>query len=79
MNEEITSTIINKYQKILYINKSHDITVYDRGRRHLSYPIKKYHDGIYIQMNYKANSQALSQLEKSFKIDENIIRYTTVK
>jgi len=30
-------------------------------------------------MNYKANSQVLSVLEKFLKIDENIIRYLTTK
>ena len=79
LSEEATLDTIKKYQQLLYNNKAGDISVYDRGRRHLSYPIRKYHDGIYVQMNYKANSQVLSVLEKFLKIDENIIRYLTTK
>nr|YP_010338548.1 ribosomal protein S6 [Rhodaphanes brevistipitata]UNJ18498.1 ribosomal protein S6 [Rhodaphanes brevistipitata] len=77
LNEETTSSIINKYQKFLYLNSCKNICVYDRGRRHLSYPIKKYHDGIYIQINYTASHQIVINLEKSFKFDDNIIRYLT--
>nr|YP_009296880.1 ribosomal protein S6 [Bangiopsis subsimplex]AOM66223.1 ribosomal protein S6 [Bangiopsis subsimplex]ARO90416.1 30S ribosomal protein S6 [Bangiopsis subsimplex] len=79
LNEEVTLNTIKKYQKFLYTNQCRDIVVYDRGRRHLSYPIKKYHDGVYVQINYKANSKIVSLLDKSFKIDESVIRYSTVK
>nr|YP_010336605.1 ribosomal protein S6 [Rhodospora sordida]UNJ15011.1 ribosomal protein S6 [Rhodospora sordida] len=79
LDENAILSIITKYQQLLYTNGCTNIFVYDRGRRHLSYPIRKYHDGIYIQVNYTATNQVLDILEKKFRIDENIIRYLTVK
>ena len=41
--------------------------------------MKKFKDGIYIQMNYEANGEVISNLEKNMKIDEQILRFMTVK
>ena len=41
-----------------------DIVTQNRGRRHLKYTMKKFKDGIYVQMNYEANGEVISTLEK---------------
>nr|YP_010335820.1 ribosomal protein S6 [Chroothece richteriana]UNJ14226.1 ribosomal protein S6 [Chroothece richteriana] len=79
LTEETTLNIIKKYQQMLITNGCRDILIYDRGRRHLSYPIQKYQDGIYIECSYVANKQIVSNLEKFFRIDDTVIRYLTIK
>ena len=40
---------------------------------------EKFKDGIYVQMNYDANGEIISVLEKAMKIDERVLRFMTVK
>jgi small subunit ribosomal protein S6 len=56
-----------------------NIVTQNRGRRHLKYTMKKFKDGIYIQMNYEANGEVISLLEKNMRIDEQVLRFMTVK
>nr|YP_010336409.1 ribosomal protein S6 [Goniotrichopsis reniformis]UNJ14815.1 ribosomal protein S6 [Goniotrichopsis reniformis] len=79
LDENNILALVEKYHRFLHVNGAININAYDRGRRHLSYPIKKYHDGIYIQITYQADNQILTNLEKAFRIDDNVIRYLTVK
>ena len=79
LNEDSLARIIEIYQLILIDQGAKNIVTQNRGRRHLKYVIKKNKDGIYIQMNYEANGAIISILEKNMKIDEQIIRFMTVK
>lgn len=70
---------INYYKRFLKRNGAHNILIQHRGRRHLSYNINNYYDGIYIQMNFNGNALLISSLEKFIKLDDNILRYLTIK
>ena len=79
LTEDNLLKIIETYQGILVERGAKNIVTQNRGRRHLKYPIKKSKDGIYIQMNYEANGEAILLVEKSMKINEAIIRYLTTR
>nr|ARO91208.1 30S ribosomal protein S6 [Flintiella sanguinaria] len=79
LSEEIILNLINKYQGILMNKGGKNIFIQNRGRRHLSYPIKRYHDGVYIQMNYEGNGSLVKTLQRDMNFDENIIRILTIK
>ena len=79
LNEDNLAKVIENYQLMLAKHLSKNIITQNRGRRHLKYMMKKFKDGIYIQMNYEANGEVISTLEKNMKIDEQILRFMTVK
>ena len=79
LNEDNLAKTIEKYQSILVDKGAKNIVTQNRGRRHLKYIMKKFKDGIYIQMNYEANGEIISLLEKNMKIDEQILRFMTVR
>ena len=62
------------YQTLLIETEVTNLTTQNRGRRPFKYPIKKFNDGIYIQMNFEGSPIVLPSLEKTMKLDENIIR-----
>jgi small subunit ribosomal protein S6 len=70
---------IETYQTLLIDSEVHNLTTQNRGRRPFKYPIKKFNDGIYIQMNFDSNPLALPTMEKSMKLDENILRSLVTK
>ncbi|MDR2581595.1 MAG: 30S ribosomal protein S6 [Fibromonadaceae bacterium] len=48
------------------------------GKRKLAYPIRKQTYGFYVIFYYKANSDIVSDLERSFNINSNILRFLTL-
>ena len=79
LNEDNLAKVIEKYQLILADKGAKDIVTQNRGRRHLKYTMKKFKDGIYVQINYEANGEVVITLEKNMKIDEKVMRFMTVK
>ena len=79
LTEDNLLRVIENYQGILVERGAKNIITQNRGRRHLKYPISKFKDGIYIQMNYDANGETVSLVEKSMKLNESIMRYLTTR
>ena len=79
LNEDNLAKVIEKYQLMLADKGAKDIVTQNRGRRHLKYTMKKFKDGIYVQINYEANGEVITTLEKNMKIDETVMRFMTVK
>ena len=79
LNEDNIAKIIETYQLMLVEKGAQNIVTQNRGRRHLKYTMKKFKDGIYIQMNYEANGEVISLLENNMRIDEQVLRFMTVK
>lgn len=53
--------------------------VEDWGKKKLAYPIRKKVKGAYTLLNYFGNQQAVSELERHFRIKEDILRFLTIK
>lgn len=49
------------------------------GLKPLAYPIQKKTTGIYYVMEYTGDSNIVSQLETKFRIDENLMRFLTIR
>ncbi|OFX77495.1 MAG: 30S ribosomal protein S6 [Bacteroidetes bacterium GWE2_29_8] len=49
------------------------------GLKKLAYPIKKKNNGFYNLIEFRADSTVVADLEISFKRDERILRFLTVK
>ena len=49
------------------------------GLRGLAYRIKKNRKGHYVLLNINAPSKAVQELERQLKINEDVLRYITVK
>lgn len=79
LSEEQVGSAIEKYQKFVGDRGAENIQIQNRGKRRLAYPIKKYLDGIYIQMNYQADGTQIAPLERAMRLEEEVIRYLTIK
>ncbi len=70
--------IISKYEKLLVKNGTEIINIDRMGRKRLAYPIKKKVNGYYICFEVLAPADVVGKLEKTFRIDENILRHLAV-
>ena len=77
--EEQVHQQIKKYRDFLADYNSEEIEIKNLGKRRLAYPIKRYHDGIYVQMNYKADGKQVAPLERAMRLSDEVIRYLTLK
>lgn len=44
------------------------------GKRQLGYPVKKFKEGVFYLISFKANPEAISGIKREYKLNENIIR-----
>ena len=71
--------IRDKYTKIIEDNDGNIIKFESWGLMHLSYIIKKNKKGNYLHFKIEGYGKTIRELEKSEKIDKNLLRYLTVK
>ena len=71
--------IQEKYSKIVKKYEGDVVKLENWGLMNLSYLIKKNKKGNYIHFKIKGDGKTISELEKSEKIDKNLLRYLTVK
>lgn len=45
------------------------------GKKKLSYEVKKFNEGYYVLMNMTANTEAVNELNRLFKISDTVIRH----
>ena len=71
--------IQEKYAKLLEKLDGSIVKTENWGLLNLSYLIKKNKKGNYIHFKIEGNGKTISELEKSEKIDKNLLRFLTVR
>ena len=68
-----------KYENLLKLNKA--IVEYKEnwGLRNLAYKIRNYKKGYYYLVVFNGEKETVNELERNFRIDENILRFLTSK
>nr|SCW22884.1 Ribosomal protein S6 [Nemalion sp. H.1444] len=79
VTEEKNLMLVSEYKTLIRTRGGQNIFVQHRGRRHLSYNISQYYDGIYVQMTFDGNGALIQLLNKSMRFNENIVRFLTIK
>nr|ASQ39897.1 ribosomal protein S6 [Glaucocystis sp. BBH] len=70
---------IQKYQSLLLEKGADKFIIQNRGKCELVNPINKFTSGVYVQMNYKAEGNIINLLEKALRLNENVLRFMTIK
>ncbi|AGS06943.1 30S ribosomal protein S6 [Candidatus Profftella armatura] len=71
--------MIERYKKIIISGKGKIHRLEDWGRRSLAYQIKKVIKAHYICFNIEINKKTLLEIETSFRFNDAILRYLTIK
>ena len=71
--------IQEKYSKIIESNDGNILKFESWGLMHLSYLIKKNKKGNYLHFKLEGTGKTIKELERTEKIDKNLLRYLTVK
>jgi ribosomal protein S6 len=53
--------------------------VEDLGKKKLAYEVKKNKEGYYVVINFDANPNLISELERNYRIMDEVIKFITIK
>jgi small subunit ribosomal protein S6 len=54
-------------------------SVEEMGKRKLAYEIKKNSEGIYVLINFEANPTLIKELERVYRITDEVIKFIVVR
>ena len=78
LTEDQVNEKLEKYHQHI-TNGGGEITAVDHwGKRQLAYPIRKKTAGYYVVVQFTASSEGLPELERTLKLDEDLVRYLIV-
>ncbi|MFV0286630.1 MAG: 30S ribosomal protein S6 [Demequina sp.] len=74
VDERTVAPSLEKYLNVVTTDKGTVDNVDVWGRRRLAYPIKKKNDGIYVVINFTAESATAKELDRQLGLNETILR-----
>lgn len=78
VDEEGMKALISKFTDL--INNDGKVEKVDElGKRKLAYDVKKFSEGFYAVFHFEANSDLIAELERNYRITDEIIKFMTVK
>lgn len=78
LDEEATKAVVEKFKTLIEQNGTLE-NVDEWGKRKLAYPINYITEGYYVLMNFSSDAQFPTELERIFRISDNILRSIVVK
>lgn len=80
LEEEAYDALVEKFKGILEAQGGEVTNVNRMGRRKLAYEVKKkFREGYYVLFNYSGQPGVTDELERNFRISDDVIRYLVVK
>ncbi len=79
LSEDQVKEAVKKYQKYLKEKGAEIVHEDNWGMRKLAYPIQKKSTGFYYLIEFKSEGDIIRDLEITYKRDERILRFLTVK
>ncbi|MCJ7765747.1 MAG: 30S ribosomal protein S6 [Thiovulaceae bacterium] len=79
LTEEETKASIDAIEEVLTSNGAEIIARDTLGTRKLAYPVAKNERGYFHVVYYKIAPAAISEVERRFRINEDLLRFMTIK
>ena len=78
VDDEGIKALIKKYTDI--INNDGKVESVDEiGKKRLAYEIMKNKEGFYTVFNFEAKPELIAELERNYRIDDNVMKFITIK
>jgi small subunit ribosomal protein S6 len=79
VNEEETRAILDRVEQIVATYGGQTVKVNQWGRRRLAYPIERQRDGVYIFIDMILTPETVSEIERTLKVSEVVLRHMMKK
>ena len=78
VDEEGMKALISRFTDL--INNDGKVEKVDElGKKKLAYEVKKFEEGSYVVFYFEANPDLISELERNYRITDEVIKFMTVK
>lgn len=79
VEEDKFKEVVDKVNKLIEKNGGEIDEVDEWGLRRFEYSIDKKSNGYYVNMYFTAPAEAIAPLERALRIDDDVLRYLTLK
>ena len=79
LDEEKTTEALEKYRSLIEKNGGEIASIDKWGKRRLAYEIKDTKEGIYIISKFNSDPAAASELDRIFKISDEVLRHIIIR
>jgi len=77
VSEEETRSLLDRIDQIVANHGGQVVRVNQWGRRRLAYPIERHRDGIYVFIDMILTPETVSEIERTLKVSEVVLRHMT--
>ena len=70
---------LERARQVLAQHNAEDVRMQDWGVRDLAYAIETHRRGRYVLLHYSGGATAVTELERSFKLSDQVLRYMSVR
>jgi small subunit ribosomal protein S6 len=78
LTEEAAQEFVLQMAEVISQKKGTMVKQQIWGKKRLAYPIKRFHEGIYVFFVYEGPGDASQELERRFKQTDAVIRFLTI-
>ncbi len=78
MEEEKKNSLVKRFSDLVTANGGEIEKVDEWGKKRLAYPIDYINDGYYVLMTFAAPPELPMELERNYKISDDVMRYMVV-
>ena len=79
VEEEGIKALIERFSNLIQQEGGQIENVDEWGKRRLAYPIDDLNEGYYVLVNFSAGPHLPEELERNYKITDDILRYLTIR
>ncbi|QXD14481.1 30S ribosomal protein S6 [Rhodocaloribacter litoris] len=79
ISDDQIKQLVQRVNKYIEEHGGKILEVDEWGNRRLAYPINKKRNGYYVNLYFEAEGDLIGRLERALEIDDNILRYLTLR
>ena len=79
LDEEAVKALVERFSTLITEQGGQVEKIDQWGKRKLAYPIKDFREGYYVLMNFSADADTPQELERVYKITDDVIRYLIIR
>lgn len=79
IEDDTRAAVVEKAKEYVTRNGGTITEVEEWGKKKLAYEIKKHKEGNYVVINFEANPERIKELERIYRITDEVIKFIVVK
>ena len=78
LENEALATLVKKFSDLIDTDGKVS-SIEELGKKRLAYEIKKHKEAHYVLVNFEANPELITELERIFRITDDVIKYIVIR